>query len=64
VALATGGGSGLGEAIAKTLAGQGVTVVVSDIIVQAAERVAEEIRDTGERRFLRCSASGMYVRAS
>ena len=47
VAIVTGGGSGLGEAIAKALARQGVTVVLSDINLQAAERVAEEIRGTG-----------------
>ena len=47
VALVTGGGSGLGEAIAKALARQGVTVVPSDINLQGAERVAEEIRGTG-----------------
>jgi NAD(P)-dependent dehydrogenase (short-subunit alcohol dehydrogenase family) len=47
VALVTGGGSGLGEAIAKALARQGVTVLLSDINLQGAERVAEEIRETG-----------------
>lgn len=47
VALVTGGGSGLGEAIAKALARQGVTVVVSDINLQGAERVGGDIRGTG-----------------
>jgi NAD(P)-dependent dehydrogenase (short-subunit alcohol dehydrogenase family) len=47
VAIVTGGGSGLGEAIAKALARQGVTVVLSDINLQGAERVAEEIRESG-----------------
>ena len=47
VALVTGGGSGLGEAIAKALAREGVKVVLSDINLQGAERVAEEIRGTG-----------------
>ena len=47
VALVTGGGSGLGEAIAKALARQGVTVLLSDINLQGAERVAGEIRETG-----------------
>jgi NAD(P)-dependent dehydrogenase (short-subunit alcohol dehydrogenase family) len=47
VAIVTGGGSGLGEAIAKALARQGVTVVLSDINLQGAERVAEEIRGIG-----------------
>lgn len=43
VALVTGGGSGLGEAIAKSLAARRVKVIVSDINLQAAERVAQEI---------------------
>lgn len=44
VAIVTGGGSGLGEAISKMLAVRGVKVVLSDINVKAAERVANEIK--------------------
>lgn len=47
VAIVTGGGSGLGEAIGKALAGHGVKVVLSDINLQGAERVAEAIKGTG-----------------
>ena len=47
VAIVTGGGSGLGEAIAKALAREAVKVVLSDINLQGAERVAEEIRGAG-----------------
>ena len=47
VAIVTGGGSGLGEAIGKALARRGVTVVLSDINLKGAERVAAEIRDAG-----------------
>lgn len=47
VAIVTGGGSGLGEAIAMALARQGVMVVLSDINLQGAERVAENIKGTG-----------------
>jgi NAD(P)-dependent dehydrogenase (short-subunit alcohol dehydrogenase family) len=47
VAIVTGGGSGLGEAIGKALAKRGVTVVLSDINVKGAERVAGEIGQTG-----------------
>jgi NAD(P)-dependent dehydrogenase (short-subunit alcohol dehydrogenase family) len=47
VALVTGGGSGLGEAIAKALARHSVKVVVSDINPKSAERVAGEIKGTG-----------------
>ena len=47
VAIVTGGGSGLGEAIVKLLAANGVKVVVSDINLSGAERVAKEITGTG-----------------
>jgi len=47
VAMVTGGGSGLGEAISTALARQGVRVVLSDINLQSAERVAREIADAG-----------------
>jgi NAD(P)-dependent dehydrogenase (short-subunit alcohol dehydrogenase family) len=47
VAIVTGGGSGLGEAIGKALAMRGGKVVLSDINVQGAERVAAEIREAG-----------------
>lgn len=47
VALVTGGGSGLGEAIGKALASKGAKVVLSDINLEAAQRVAGEIVDAG-----------------
>ena len=47
VAIVTGGGSGLGEAIARALASHGVRVVLSDINLQGAERVADAIRGAG-----------------
>ena len=47
VAIVTGGGSGLGEAIAKLLASSGSRVVVSDINLQGAERVVREIASAG-----------------
>ena len=49
VAVVTGGGSGLGEAIGKRLAAGGATVVLSDIKLEAAERVAAEIESAGGR---------------
>jgi NAD(P)-dependent dehydrogenase (short-subunit alcohol dehydrogenase family) len=47
VAVVTGGGSGLGEAIGKALAARGASVVLSDINLAAAERVAGEIVGAG-----------------
>jgi NAD(P)-dependent dehydrogenase (short-subunit alcohol dehydrogenase family) len=47
VALVTGAGSGLGEAIAKAIAAKGAKVVVTDINLEAAERVAGEIGTAG-----------------
>ncbi|RZJ12238.1 MAG: SDR family NAD(P)-dependent oxidoreductase [Rubrivivax sp.] len=42
-ALVTGGGSGLGEAVARELAQQGAKVAVLDINAAGAQRVAQEI---------------------
>lgn len=47
VALVTGGGSGLGEAVSKELAELGAKIVVGDINLEAAERVAGEIKAAG-----------------
>lgn len=47
VAIVTGGGSGLGEAIGKDLGAKGATVVLTDIDLDSAERVAGEIRKDG-----------------
>lgn len=47
VAIVTGGGANIGEACAKMLAAQGASVVVADINLDGAHRVAEEIRASG-----------------
>jgi 3-oxoacyl-[acyl-carrier protein] reductase len=44
VAIVTGAGSGFGEAIARRYAAEGARVVVNDIVGDAAERVAKDIR--------------------
>jgi len=43
LALVTGGGNGLGKAIAHELASKGANIVVVDIDIKAAQRTAEEI---------------------
>lgn len=47
VAVITGAGSGIGEAIAHKLAEHGAQVVVTDIDTVNAERVASELREQG-----------------
>lgn len=49
IALVTGGGNGIGEAVSKRFAEEGATVVVSDITLEAAERVAADIVETDGR---------------
>ena len=47
VAIVTGAGQGLGEAIARVLASAGARVVVNDLNPDRAERVARSIREEG-----------------
>ena len=47
VAVVTGGGGGLGRSICLALGREGSSVVVSDIDVQSAKKVAREIKEIG-----------------
>ncbi|SEJ68365.1 SDR family oxidoreductase [Paraburkholderia diazotrophica] len=49
IALVTGASRGIGEAIAKLLAGQGAHVIVSSRKIDECEQVAASIRDAGGR---------------
>ena len=47
IALVTGGGSGIGRAIARRFAEEGARVVVNDVKKESAERVAGELGKSG-----------------
>ncbi len=47
VAVITGGGSGIGEAVAKSLAGSGLRIMLGDMSQEGLDRVEKEIRDAG-----------------
>lgn len=49
VALVTGGGSGIGEAVAQRLAQDGAAVLVADLLGDRAQRVAGELTAAGHR---------------
>lgn len=58
VAIVTGGGSGIGEACALTLAGSGAKVVVADYDEDGGKRVTEKIvSDGGEATFVAVDVS-------
>ena len=58
VAIVTGGGSGIGEATALTLARSGARVVVADVDRAAGERVVDAIKgDGGEGAFVAVDVS-------
>jgi len=50
VAIITGGAQGLGEAICRRLAREGAHVVVADLNLEGAERVASEVMAQTDRR--------------
>jgi len=51
VALVTGGGSGIGEATVRKLAGYGVKVMVADVNDEGAKRVADGVATSGGEAF-------------
>ena len=48
-AIVTGGGAGIGRAIALRLAQDGIDVAIADINSETAEAVSKEVRDIGRR---------------
>lgn len=58
VAVITGGASGIGEAVAKSLAARGVRVAIGDMDVKGLERVAGEIAAAGGQvAWTRCNVT-------
>ncbi|MCQ4086383.1 SDR family oxidoreductase [Saccharibacillus sp. JS10] len=51
IAIVTGAASGMGRSIAHLYAAEGAKVVVSDINLEAAEHVVQEIQDAGGEAF-------------
>ena len=47
IAIVTGGGSGIGEAVSMLFAREGAKIVVADIQVSEAEKVAASIKENG-----------------
>lgn len=52
VAFVSGGGSGIGRAVAEAYAREGAKVVVSDINVDHGEETVKYIKDKGGEAFL------------
>lgn len=47
VAIVTGGGSGIGEALCQELGARGLTVIIADINEEAARQAAEKLKASG-----------------
>lgn len=58
VVVVTGAGQGLGAEYAKEFASEGAKVVILELFLDAAEKVAKEIRDQGNEAFaVQCDVS-------
>ena len=58
VAIITGGGRGIGKAIAVTLAKQGADIVIADLLADEAEATAAEVHSMGRRALVaKCDVS-------
>ncbi len=47
IAVVTGGGRGIGEAIARRLAGEGASIAVCDVMLDNAQKVADDLGKLG-----------------
>ncbi|MFE1597602.1 glucose 1-dehydrogenase [Methylobacterium sp. ID0610] len=54
VAIVTGAAKGIGEATARLLAGEGASVVITDLDVSGGERIVQEIGAHGGRALFLC----------
>jgi len=58
IAIVTGAGQGIGRAIALRLAGEGAHIVVSDVVRETGQAVAQEIEAMGRRSaFIACNVA-------
>jgi NAD(P)-dependent dehydrogenase (short-subunit alcohol dehydrogenase family) len=58
IAIVTGGGNGIGRAIAMRLAAEGARVIVADLKIDAAQKIAAEIKtQKGEALAVACDAT-------
>ena len=63
IALVTGGGSGIGRAIARLFAEEGARVVVNDLRLDAAEKTVKELNDPARGRAIQADvADGAQVK--
>lgn len=49
IAIINGAAQGIGESVARKLAADGATVIITDVFADAAEKVAESIRASGKK---------------